>query len=218
VKALVTKARPGSIAEAVGVALMDYGYEVTHLPVDYDLRQIDEKPPHIDWDTEVLVNCVGVTDMHPINDWSFEDANRVITANLTCAIALTSRFVANTIGSTKFKTIVHIGSLWSRKSASGGAAYCASKAGLAHYVACAGSELPEGYSIVGIHPGNVYGTPMSRRVALNLAVKRGMHPAEIDKLYECAIRPSEVGNYVLDVICKPWLNGENIYLGGGDKR
>lgn len=220
-QAFLTKVRPGSISNAVKDLLIDKGWHTATLHESADIRMIDRLEP-FEHSTELMVNTVGITDAKPPGKWTYEATDRLISTNLTAAIALTSAFVRATAGSPGVKTIIHVGSLWSRKHATNGPVYCASKAGLAHYIACMGHELnlayPGEYTIVGIHPGNVQGTPLTKRVQHNLKTDRGMTKQDIDKLYDGTITAQEVAKQIYSLIGNRWLSGENIYLGGGDKR
>lgn len=217
-KAFVTKIRPGSISEAIGDKLESIGFEVITPDDDWDIRRGYKFPR----DCKILVNTAGVTDTAEADEWSWEKADRIISTNLTGAIRLTSDFIRDTNGTIGAKTIVHIGSLWSRKHSTNGAAYCASKAGLAHFIACIGYDVKLKYEdefvIVGIHPGNVKGTPMTKRIQTKLRIERNFTSEQLDDLYWEAITPEEIADVVEKVLGCKWFNGENIYLTNGDKR
>lgn len=217
-KAFVTKVRPGSISEAIKNKLEDLGFVVITPDDNWDIR---EGYPFPD-DCQVMVNTAGVTDTAKPGEWGLDKANKVISVNLTGAAVLTSDFVRATAGTPGTKTIIHLGSLWSRKHATNGAVYCASKAGLAHYVSCMGYDLnlhhPGEYTIVGLHPGNVWGTPLTRRVQDKLLMERGFTMEQVANLYKGTIKPADIAEVAERVIGCEWFNGENIYLPNGDKR
>ena len=216
-KAFVTKVRPGSISDAIKNKLIDLGYEVELPSEDWDIRDGYNFPE----DCSIMVNTAGITDTAKPGEWSLEKAGRIVSVNLTGAIVLTSDFVKATAGTPGRKTIVHLGSLWSRKHATNGAAYCASKAGLAHYVACMGYDLnlhhPGEYTIVGLHPGNVQGTPLTRKVQDTLLMERGFTMEQVGDLYKGTIKTEDIADIVEKVIGCEWFNGENLYLPNGDK-
>lgn len=218
-KMFLTKVRPGSVSDAIKHYFAMEGWETQIAPDDWDIRARDAG---IDHDCTVLVNTAGVTDTGAPMDWDFEKASRVISVNLTGAIALTSEFIRMTQGTPAVKTIIHVGSLWSRKHSTNSPVYTASKAGLAHYVACMGYELnanyPGEYTIIGLHPGNIWGTPLTQRVQRSLVAERGFTTAQVEELYQNTITPLEIADLVDKLIGNRWLNGENIYLGNGDKR
>jgi len=218
-KAIVTKTRAGSISEGVLEALVEIGYHVSPFPPELDVRESQDV---FTGEEKVFVNCIGITDNAKPDEWTYDRTDELISTNLTAAIALTSEFVRKTQGTDGVKTIVHIGSLWSRKHSTNSAIYTASKAGLAHYVACVAKDLdihyPGEYVVIGIHPGNVQGTPLTKDVQKSLALNRGFSQEEIQALYEGAITPYELGRVTTSFIGNKWLSGENIYLGNNDKR
>jgi NAD(P)-dependent dehydrogenase (short-subunit alcohol dehydrogenase family) len=203
-KIFLTKVRPGSISDAIKHYFSLEGWELQIAPDDWDIRQNNTL---IDRDCTVMINTAGVTDTATPMDWNFERANQVIGVNLSGAISLTSEFIRATQGTKKLKTIVHIGSLWSRKHSTNSPVYTASKAGLAHYIACMGYELnlhyPGEYTIIGVHPGNVWGTPLTQRVQRSLREGRGFSPEQIEELYKGAITPLEIASIVDGMIGKP---------------
>ena len=218
-KMFLTKVRPGSISDAFKHY---FGLEGWELQIAHDDWDITQESPYISRDCTVMVNTAGVTDSGGPEEWTYERAARLININLTGAIALTSEFIRATQGTPELKTIIHVGSLWSRKHSTGSPVYTASKAGLAHYVTCMGTELnlrfPGEYTIIGLHPGNVWGTPLTQRVQRSLREGRGFSPEQIEELYKGAITPLEIASIVDGMIGNRWLSGENLYLGAGDKR
>ena len=215
-KILLTKHRPDNLARHISNYLKAF-HEVHHLPAFVDIRHIEDQS--IPQDTQVLINCAGVTDMHPLQEWTHDDITHVISNNLVGAITLTNAFVRRTIDQPGRKVIIHIGSLWSRKCATCGSVYSASKAGLAQYVACAGYELrTKGYNVIGLHPGNILGTGMTAEVQRNLMERRGMTQSTIAAIYAEAIEPIVVAQAIKSLIECDRLTGENIYLGDGDHR
>lgn len=222
-KAIVTKTRRGSISEGIMEGFVGMGLDVSSFPYHIDVRDIDQEGTELfSGEEKVFANCVGITDNAKPSEWTYERANQLLSTNLTAAIAMTSEFVRKTQGTPGVKTIFHVGSLWSRKHATNGAVYTASKAGLAHYVSCVAKDLdiayPGEYVVIGVHPGNVQGTPLTQEVQEALADNRGFSQEEIDNLYEGTITPLEIGNIVSDMVGNIWLSGENIYLGNNDKR
>lgn len=218
-RAFVTKINKGSISEAIATRLVNLGFEVTTPNESWDIRRGAQFPK----DCSVLVNTAGITMSKEPRAWDWNTADKIISVNLTGAISLTSEFINETMyNGGGIKTIIHLGSIWSRKHATDGAVYCASKAGLAHYIACMGYDLklhhPDEYSIVGIHPGNVVGTPLTKRVQDSMKNDRGMSDKQVDSIYQECITPGEIADVVEKVLGDKWFNGENLYLGNGDKR
>ena len=223
-KILTTKIREGSLSQAVALRLKELGHDVYALPDGKDIRLADYFGPKvIEPDTQVLINTVGVTGNNPVGQWDIKQLDQIVSVNLTGAIMLTESFYRVTNQHPLPKLIVHIGSAGSRKVFTNCSPYCAAKAGLAHYVACAGYELREGkFNIIGIHPDNIEGTPMTKRVKQDLLDNRGMTEEQIRKIYERAIPVERLANFIADLVNKPdcwkWMNGENFYLGAGCKR
>jgi NAD(P)-dependent dehydrogenase (short-subunit alcohol dehydrogenase family) len=230
-RVLLTKPRESNLARYIGDILSNAGCDVTYLKPNIDIREIDEHVVDMfggDYDDfDVLINAAGVTDMHHVENWDYEKAHEIISVNLTGAIALNNAFVraAQARGDDKQRWIIHIGSLYSRKCATGGAAYCASKAGLAHFIECAGYELGKRdnhpFSVIGIHPGNIIGTGMTEEIQERLADWRGYSSELIDEIYEDAVKPTKIAEMIQGILSHydpEFINGENIYLGQGDKR
>lgn len=215
-KISLTKVKQGSISEAICTKLRAAGHEVFIPHRGWDIRTCKVDLSEFD----VLINTAGITHSAAPHEWTDHRIQDVISTNLSGAITLTSKYVHDRRGKQGENTIIHIGSLWSRKHATNGAVYCASKAGLAHYIACMGYDLnlnyPDEFTIVGIHPGNVIGTPMSKKVIST--IKESRPDMDTNALYAGCITPNEIADEVISCIGKKWLSGENIYLGGGDKR
>lgn len=218
-KILTTKVRPNNLAGYFREYMKD-DHDIIPMPEHLDIRGDIEHWFNQHRDADAFINMAGVTDMHSIEDWTYDRALKVISVNLAGAIHATAMFVRATRGQKKsLKHIIHVGSLWSRKCATGGAAYAASKAGLAHYVSCAGYELPKDYSVIGIHPPNIAGTGMTQQVKDNLKRVRGMSEETITEIYKDALEPEYVvKEIVLALMHGRSLSGENIYLGCGDHR
>lgn len=220
---LTTKVRENSVSGLIAGLLKEKGYNVSSLPHNRDIRAAhiwaaNEIPAH----TDVLINTVGITGNWPVGKADLKKVDEIITTNLTGAIMLTEAFI-NTIGMQRPRLIIHVGSAGSRKVFTNCSAYCASKAGLAHYVECAGYELREkGIYVVGVHPDNISGTPMTQRVQRDLIGNRGMSEKQVSDIYSRAIPGMGVATFVVGLVEQlnnwPWITGENFYLGAGCKR
>ena len=224
-KIMTTKIREGSLSQAVALGLQEMGHDVYALSDGKDIRLADYwGPKTIEPDTQVLINTAGITDNNPVGSWDIRRLDQIVSVNLIGAMQLTESFLKATMYNPAPKLIVHVGSMGARKVFTNCAPYCAAKAGLSHYVACAGYELrTEGkFNIIGIHPDNIRDTPMTRRVQRDLAENRGMSQEQIDKIYERAIPVDYLAGFIVDLIARTenwkWINGENFYLGAGDKR
>lgn len=223
-KILTTKAREGSVSGVVAALLTAQGHTVTSLPNGLDIRQAEFwKSGVIPADTEVLINTVGVTDNDPTGSWNINRIDQVISTNLIGAITLTEAFYNATKHNKSKKLVIHIGSAGSRKVFTNCAPYCASKAGLAHYISCVGYELREkNFGVVGIHPDNIVGTPMTNRVRKDLVTNRNMAAEAVEKIYQRAINADDLASFLATIVngtnCWDFITGENYYLGAGCKR
>jgi NAD(P)-dependent dehydrogenase (short-subunit alcohol dehydrogenase family) len=223
-KILTTKVREGSVSGVLVDLLVKQGYEVNSLRSGLDVRQAQYWPAGaIPADTDILINTVGVTDNDPTGQWDLQRIDKVISTNLTGAITLTEAFYNATKHKKGEKLVIHIGSAGSRKVFTNCAAYCASKAGLAHYVSCVGYEMRDkGFNIVGVHPDNIAGTPMTNRVQRDLIENRGMAAEAVEGIYKRAINAEQLALYISQLVannaCWKFMTGENYYLGAGCKR
>lgn len=133
------------------------------------------------WFTEYncLVMCHGVTHLDWLEEAPAEKVKEICDVNLYGTINTVQNFVRDTINTTERKKIISIGSMAYNKVLNGSAAYCASKAGAAHFMRCAAWELaPKGYDVYCIHPSNVDGTPMSEDTIKGLQLYRGISENE----------------------------------------
>lgn len=223
-KILTTKIREGSVSGVVAAALAAAGHEVASLKSGLDIRQAEYwHEGTIPMDTEVLINTVGVTDNEQTGKWTLARIDQVLSTNLLGAIVLTEAFHKATKPMKKPKLVIHIGSAGSRKVFTNCAPYCASKAGLAHYITCVGYETRDtGFHIVGVHPDNITGTPMTKGVQKDLMENRGIAAEQVAKIYERAIPVENLAKYIVDLVNNKenwrWMTGENYYLGAGCKR
>lgn len=179
---------------------------------------------------DTLIMCHGV--MHL--DW-FEDApqykmRNCIDVNLNDTIAMTQKFVKDTLAKRVRKRIIAIGSMAYRSVLNGSAAYCASKAGLAHFMKCIAWELaPKGYDVFIIHPSNVVGTMMTEQTIDGLARYRGLSKETATEYWsdnnprESFLTPSEIADVVENIMGlkgRPpmtYMAGCQIELGGGQR-
>ena len=126
-----------------------------------------------------------------------EDIYEILTVNMLGAMQLTAEYAKDCQKNNKTGAIFHIGSIGSRKVMTNCSAYSASKAGLAHYIHCAGYELKSiGMKVIGIDPPNLLGTPMTQKVQDGLINNRGMSLEQVNKIYADAADPFIVGKVI----------------------
>jgi NAD(P)-dependent dehydrogenase (short-subunit alcohol dehydrogenase family) len=173
-----------------------------------------------------LVMCHGYTYMDWLENVSDEEVKKIIDVNLYGSIRLIKQFVNDTIDAPYRKKIISIGSMAYNKVLNGSAAYCASKAGLNHFIKCAAWELaPKGYDVYIIHPSNVVDTPMTEDTINGLMRYRKLDRNQaIDYWSSNSIRSSlltksEIAQHVEYLLFEDaaYLSGCAIELGGGQR-
>lgn len=159
--------RAGSIGRAVVDEFVKDGFENVWAPPrrDFDVTRPGQMKKWL-YDHELIDTLVlshGVTHLSWFEDQLEEDICEQVEINLTGTMLAIKAFVDRTISHRHArKTIIVIGSMAYRNVLNGSAPYCASKAGVAHLIACLGWELtPKGFYVYGVHPSNVEGTPMA---------------------------------------------------------
>jgi NAD(P)-dependent dehydrogenase (short-subunit alcohol dehydrogenase family) len=101
----------------------------------------------------ILINNAGINIRKNVPEFTLEEWNSVINANLTSAFLLSRAFVPHMKG-LGYGRIINMTSIMSHVSLPGRAAYSASKAGLLGFTRALALELaPEGISVVAISPG-----------------------------------------------------------------
>lgn len=177
-------------------------------------------------DFSALIMCHGQLHLDWIEDAPEEKIKEVLEVNLFGSIRLVQQFVQQTIASGTRKKIISIGSMAHRNVLGGSAAYCASKAGLAHFMKCAAFELtPKGFEVFCIHPTNVEGTPMAEETIAGLMRYRSMERKMAEDywstglLRERWLNAKDIADLVEFIIHgnSNYLSGSNIELAGGHR-
>ncbi len=208
--------RAGSIGEAIA-ARFDFASSYTG-----DVTRGIDRTQVKGFDT--LIMCHG--DVHL--DW-FEDApldrvKAIFDVNLFGSYNLARTFVQETISLPVRKRIVMIGSMAHRAVLNGSAAYCASKAGLAHLARCMAWELaPKGYDVYCVHPSNTLGAPMSEVTIKGLMRYRGLSREDAEAYWNDSpirthtLTPQDIADVVKSLIENKsgYLSGSQIELAGG---
>lgn len=216
---LITRLREESISGCLYNRLVDAGHKVSYLGHDWDITDYSTYPINLG-EYDVVFNCTGITLNQSVLQMTQTETQNVFNVNVVGAAMLTSSY-ANACKNLGLKgLIVHVGSVGSRKVFTNCSAYCASKAALAHYIQCAGYELKkDSISVVGIHPGNIKDTSMTRQVQYDLMSNRRMSPDQVGIIYKDAHDVNDVADFMLSILGMPWkdITGENFYLGQGWK-
>lgn len=199
--------------------MMHGKYQVSHLDNKWDITSLETYPDDLGH-YDVIFNCTGITLNQDVLSMNEIDTMKVFKVNVVGAAMLTSAYANARKNLGLNGLIVHVGSVGSRKVFTNCSAYCASKAGLAHYIQCSGYELKKhGISVIGVHPSNIKGTQMTHRVQDELISNRDMTYQQVVDIYEDAHCVEDVVDFMLSVLNMPWteVTGENFYLGQGWK-
>jgi len=191
--------------------------EVHALSCTWDIRKLGTYPEDLGT-YDAIINTAGITLNESVLQHNLRNARQVFDVNVIGAMTLTSEYAKSRaeLSPGNGGLIVHIGSTGSRKVFTNCSAYCASKAALAHYIQCAGYELKsQNIVVLGVHPGNIKGTNMTKKVQLDLQVNRGMSQDKISEIYKDAHDPYDVATFIINLLNMPLLDisGENFYLG-----
>jgi NAD(P)-dependent dehydrogenase (short-subunit alcohol dehydrogenase family) len=219
-KILISRIRKDSLSGKLAEVLSEINYvEINGLPNEWDITDISTYPTNLG-EFDMIYNCSGITLNEAVYQHNPINAQRVFNVNVIGAMSLTTEYAKARNAKQLGGCIVHVGSTGSRKVFTNCSTYCSSKAALAHYVQCAGYELKKsGIAVIGVHPGNINGTQMTKNVQLDLQVNRGMSPEQVDKIYSEAHDPYDVATFMVGLLGMPMLDitGENFYLGQGWK-
>lgn len=229
--ALVTGAeKSGSIGEAIVDMLSGRNFRKVRTPHkrEYDVRNDEHISKMIlnAAESDTLILCHGENHMDWIENQSFTAIQRVIETNLIGTIKTVSAFVDMTLTAPMRKQIVIIGSMAYNHVLNASAPYCASKAGLAHFVRCAGWELaPKGYDVFGVHPSNTEGAPMTEDTIKGIMRYRGVdrHTAENYWGAICPkgrwLTPQDIAQVVSNLLMPSGesMSGTNIELSMGQR-
>lgn len=140
------------------------------LPVVFDQARIEsiEQLAAAAGEIDVLINNAGVLVYEPLLDLKWEDLDRVLSINLSGAIALTRLIGAGMVARGR-GAIVHTGSQVVFNGAEFRAVYAASKAGITQFVKTAALEWGKhGVRVNCVAPGRTL-TAMNRRLLENPA-------------------------------------------------
>jgi len=214
--------RDKSIGQAIRLKLDENWFRVTSFEGNVCFSR--HKAPR---DVDTLIMCHGEMHLDWFENTPIDIIKNVIETNLQGSINVTQAFVRQTIDNTpRRKKIISIGSMAYKAVLNGSAAYCASKAGLAHFMKCIAWELaPKGFDVYSIHPSNTEGTPMSNETVNGLMSYRKITEEQAIAYWsdnnprESFLTREEIADLV-HYICSgkaPYLSGCNLELAGGQR-
>ena len=228
--AVVVGANKDNIGEAIvrrfnGSDLFDntWAPDISMLDVKWDVDARDYFTRGSDVD--VLVLSHGYTALDWIENMNPREIEEIVSVNLTGTILAVQAFVQATLDKPFRKRIIVIGSMAYRAVLNASAAYCAAKAGVAHFVRCMGWELtPKGFDIFAVHPSNTENTPMTEKTIRELARFRQLDIEDARAYWASTnLMPrwlsagdiAEVCHWLATTEAAAWLSGQQIDLPGG---
>jgi NAD(P)-dependent dehydrogenase (short-subunit alcohol dehydrogenase family) len=177
-------------------------------------------------EVDAIVNCCGFTNLAWIEDQPLASLRQTVEVNLIGAMQLTAEFVRQTITNRYLKHVIHIGSMAYNHVLNASAPYCASKAGLAHFVNCAAYELtPKGYRVHCVHPSNTEGTPMTAATIQGIMRYRNISSEEAVMYWAASnqmdrwLQPEDIANAVRWLLSDQadFWSGQQVELKGGNR-
>ena len=203
--------RPGSgLAELFGThknALLVEGDITEHVTCNDITGLLEAEYSRLD----ILINNAGVADLSPLGECTFESWQRVIDVNLTAVFNLTNALMPLLRNSTTPR-VINIGSIASRCTLYGLAAYSASKGAIEAFTKVVAVELGEAKGTCNcILPGAI-ATPMTAAMTEEM---------QADWLSRCAIKrlgkPSDIAS-LIGFLCSEsagYITGVDIPVDGG---
>lgn len=179
-------------------------------------------------DVDTLVLSHGYTAMDWFENMPIQEISLIFETNLIGTALAIQSFVQTTLDANYRKKIVVIGSMAHRSVLNASAAYCASKAGVAHLVRCLGWELtPKAYDVFCVHPSNTEGTPMTEKTIKEIRRYRDFNSDEEAheywssvNLFSRFLETGDIAEVVHFLITNPsakFLSGTQIELSGGQR-
>jgi len=213
--ALVSRDREA--LEAAAAEIRGGGAEVEIFPTDVtderQVRQLERDVLARFERVDILVNNAGTNVRCPVEEFTLEDWNRVISTNLTSAFLLCRSFVPQMKGR-GYGRVLNLASTMSHVSLPGRAAYSASKAGLLGFTRALALELAaERITVVAISPGpfvTEMNTPLLEDLILNAQFASRIPAGRWGDV-------REVGQLAL-FLCSPdagFITGTDILIDGG---
>lgn len=170
-----------------------------------------------------LVVCAASVHLDWIENTDYSEIDTVVHNSLVVPMWCVAEFAKANMRHNHRKHIVLVGSMAHRQVLNGSSAYCASKAGLAHFARCAAWELtPKGFTIGVVHPGNIEGTRMTEETIEGIAEYRNLDLDDArqywasTKLTETWLTPDQVASEIMFLLTSnPHKSGAQVEMGGG---
>lgn len=213
--------RAGSIGEMIHRRIVRDGGQATSLRSD-----VRDKEIVITRKYNTLIMCHGATYMNWFEDADMDKVQELFDVNVVGSFRLAQAFVRRTIDLPYRKKIIMIGSMAHKAILNGSAAYCASKAALAHLSRCMAWELAaKGFDVYCVHPSNVDGTPMAEETIQGLMAYRNISEEEARSYWSDnyirgrSLSREEIADIVTYLLGNnsAFLSGSQIELGGGQR-
>lgn len=213
--------RPGSIGGYIQEDLYSDGWNINASNFNVIETITDDMNRY-----QVLIMCHGVSSMNWLEDAQPSLVKEMIDVNLYGTINVTAKFVQDTIYNPCRKKIISIGSMAYDRVLNASSAYCASKAGVAHFIRCAAWELaPKGYDVYCIHPSNVDDSPMHSDTVACIQNYRGISKEEAEAYWSSgyvrgrSLRKEEISSLVKFLLTPEaeFLSGQQFELTGGQR-
>jgi len=228
-RCIVTGVSPNNIGDKIVDLLHLTDFEVyVHSHARGDLTDMNVILPLLyrNENIDTIILCHGIAGLSWIEDQNHEHASKVIDVNLISNMKIIAEFASMTMKWSCRKTIIVIGSMAGSSVLNGSAPYCASKAGLQHYIKCAAWELaPKGFDVYLINPGNVIETPMTDRIIKDLARFRNITIEEAQSYWGSSnardgfLEKGEIAKLTRDLALGkfPYLTGAPLNMTGGQR-
>ncbi len=175
---------------------------------------------------DTLIICAGHSHLDWFENCPEEEVRATFETNLIAPFLLAQEWVRASMAQQPdvLKKLIFIGSMAYRSVLNGSAAYCASKAGLAHLSACLAWELaPKGFDVFCVHPSNTQNSPMSEKTIQGLMRYRSLTRLEAEAYWAAScpngefLTKQEIAETVLFLCQNSYLAGSNIELRGGQR-
>jgi len=180
---------------------------------EHQVRRLEQEALSRLGHVDILVNNAGINIRKPLEEYSLDEWDKVLSTNLTGVFLVCRSFIPQMKGR-GYGRIINLTSTMSHVSLPGRAAYSASKAGLIGLTKALALELaPEGITVVAISPGP-FATEMNTLL---------IEDADLNRQFVSRIPigrwgvPEEVGQ-LARFLCSPeagFITGTDILIDGG---